>query len=828
MTEFHGCGKKEKDMSHTILGISAVADNIFPKTASQVPFRYSDLAKPSPRVALAMERNQSALPELFPHRAVSATLSFVETEGRPLALRKAWMIERILREHPLRIQDGEMIVGMKTLKPRGSPVFPEINCSWLERDLDMMAVRPNTPFFVSDETKKILREEVFPFWRGRQINDRIMEAVPSEIWHAEERGVIYNYFTSRTIGHFAADYDKVLRKGMSGTIADIEGSLGRLHFEDPRYIHKKQFLESLIIVCRSAMDFASRHAAEVRRLAAFEKDPGRREELEKIAAVCDRVPAEPARNFHEALQAFWFTHLILNLETSGHSISPGRFDQYMYPFLRKGLDSAELGRDEAQELLDLLWVKLDEITLAKNSGESDTSSSYPDFQQLNIGGFDSDGLDATNELSFMCLDALEHTKLPQPQLSAQISTKTPPKFLRRCCEIIRYGMGMPALFNSDLIVLGMVNRGKSLADARRGSINGCVSPYCDGRDRAASTGYFNLTKTLELALNNGVDRLTGEQIGPSTGDAGSFLTFEDFMAAFKAQITHFVGLKVKYDNIVRDIYATYCPVPFTSALMDDCIDKAVDWHQGGARYNQAVISGVGVGTVADSLSAIKKHVFEDRKYSPADLNKALDDDFNDHEAALRDFLEHTPHYGNDNDEADSLALLGQRLFCGEVEKHRDIQGAHYFVDLLPTTAHIALGRLTGATPDGRRAGHWLSEGVSPVQGHDRNGPTAAAKSVAKLDHARCNGTLFNMKFNPQCLRTDEDLQKLADLIRGYFDLGGFHVQLNIIDKETLREAQKYPENFRNLIVRVAGYSDYFILLSRDIQEEIISRTEHGL
>jgi len=799
-----------------------------PGPSSLSAFRYSDLAKPTPRVALAIERNQSAVPELFPHRAVAATRGFLETEGQPLALRKARMIERILREHPVRIQDGEMIIGMKTLKPRGSPVFPEINCSWVERDLDIMATRPNTPFFVAEETKRILRKEVFPYWRGRQMYDRIMEAVPPEIWHAEERGVIYNYFTSRTIGHFAADYEKVLSQGMIGVMAEVDASLRKLHFEDPRYIHKKQFLESLLIVCRAASEFAFRHAAEARRLASLEKDPGRRSELEKTAAICSRVPAEPARDFREALQSFWFVHLILNLETSGHSISPGRFDQYMYPYLNLSLDSGGMNRDEAQELLDLVWVKLDEITLAKNSGESDTSSSYPDFQQLNIGGFGPDGQDATNDLSFMCLDALERTKLPQPQLSAQVSTKTPPKFLRRCSEVIRYGMGMPALFNSDLIVLGMVNRGKSLADARRGSINGCVSPYCDGRDRAASTGYFNLAKTFELAMNDGRDRQTGEQLGPKTGEANSFPTFESFINAFKAQITHFVSMKVKYDNIVRDLYAAYCPVPFTSALMEDCIGKAVDWHQGGARYNQAVMSGVGVGTVADSFSAVKKHIFEDKKYSLAELNKALDEDFRGHEAVLRNLLDHTPHYGNDNDEADSLALLGQDLFCGEVEKHRDIQGARYFVDLLPTTAHIALGRLTGATPDGRRSGHWLSEGVSPVQGHDRNGPTSAAKSVAKLDHARCNGTLFNLKFNPQCLRTDGDIQKLADLIRGYFDLGGFHVQINIIDQETLREAQKFPENYRNLIVRVAGYSDYFVLLSRDIQEEIISRTEHGL
>lgn len=791
-------------------------------------FRYPDLSRSTGRVMLGVDRNQGAIPELFHHRALSVTHSYQETEGQPLVTRRAKMIERILSEHPLHIQEGELIVGMKTLKPRGSPVFPEINCSWVERDLDTIATRSNTPFQVSEETKKILREEVFPYWKGRQINDRIMEAVPREIWQVESRGVIYNYFTSRTIGHFAADYAKVLNKGMKGIKADIQEALSKLYFEDPQYIHKKQFLEALIIACDAAVLFARRYAQEARRLASREKDPQRKAELKKIAEVCEKVPENPAQTFHEALQSFWFTHLILNLETNGHSISPGRFDQYMFPFLRKSLDSGKLTEEEAQELLDLLWVKFDEITLAKNSGESDTSSSYPDFQQLNIGGLTPDGLDATNELSYMCLTALEHTKLPQPQLSAQISTKTPPKFLLRCCEVIKYGMGMPAMFNTDLIVLGMVNRGKTLQDARRGSINGCVSPYCDGKDRAASTGYFNLAKCLELALNNGMDRLTGEQLGPATGDPQEFSCFEDFIHAFRKHISHFVAMKVKYDNIVRDIYASYCPVPFTSALMDDCIAKALDWHSGGAHYNQAVMSGVGLGTVADALSTIKKHVFDQKKITMAELKKALDADFKGYELLRHDLVNKTPHYGNGEDSADSLALLTQTLFCSEVESHRDIQGARYYVDLLPTTSHIALGKLTGATPDGRHAGDWLSEGISPVQGHDIYGPTAAARSVSKLDHARCNGTLLNMKFNPECLKTPEDLQKLVALIRGYFDLGGFHIQLNIIDKATLRDAQKFPENYRNLLVRVAGYSDYFVLLSRDIQEEIISRTEHGL
>lgn len=793
-----------------------------------IDFQYPNLNRPTERVMLGVKRNQAVTPEIFPFRAVSVTRSYQETEEEPIFIRRAKMLERILREQPVQIQEGELIVGMKTLKPRGSPVFPEINCSWLERDLDIIATRKNTPFYVSEETKKVLLQEIFPYWQGRQIYDRIMDSVPEEIWRADSRGVIYNYFTSRTIGHITVGYSKVLNKGMKGIKNDIQEALSRLHFRDPKNIHKKQFLEAVSLVCDAAVMFAGRYADEARRIDSAEKDRQRKEELKRIARICKKVPANPAQTFHEALQSFWFTQLVLNLETNGHAISPGRFDQYMYQFYHHSIDSGELTEVEAQELLDLLWVKLDEITIAKDSGESDTSSSYPEFQNLNIGGLTPDGQDATNELSYMCLTALEHVKLPQPQLSAQISTKTPHKFLLCCCELLKYGMGLPAMFNSDTIVLGMVNRGKKLEDARSGSVNGCVSPNCDGKDRMASSGYFNLVKCLELALNDGIDRLTGEQLGPKTGEPCEFSTFDGFISAFKQQVAYFVGLKVKYDNIIRDIYATYCPVPFTSAVIDDCIEKGLDWHNGGARYNQAIISGVGLGTATDALSAIKKHIFDERSSTMAELKKALDEDFQGHEILRQVFLNKTPHYGNDDYYADSLATLTQKIFCDEVERHQDIQNARYYVNLLPTTSHIALGKLTGATPDGRRAQTWLSEGISPVQGHDRRGPTAVAKSVGKLDHARCNGTLLNMKISPQIMKNEEDLHKLTALIRGYFNLGGHHVQFNIIDENILREAQKHPERYRNLLVRVAGYSDYFVLLSPDIQEEIISRTEHGM
>jgi formate C-acetyltransferase len=780
------------------------------------------------RVGRGVERNQSARPELSADRALSVTRSFASTEGQPLAIRRARMLQRVLEEHPVVVQEGELVVGMKARKPRGSPVFPEINGAWVERDLDRLATRKDTPFFVSDETKRVLREEVFPFWRGRQVYDRIMEAVPAEQWKADERGVLYHYFRSRTIGHFNAAYDKVLNGGIRAIRADVDRVLASLRIDEDGYLPRKEFLESVAIACDAVVAFAHRHADEARRLADAEGDAARRRELLQIADICDWVPEYPARTFHEALQSFWFVHLVLNLETSAHAFGPGRFDQYLYPYYRRDIAAGALTQDAAQELLDLTWVKFDEITLAKDAGESQTSSSYPDFQNLNIGGLTREGHDATNELSFMCLTALDHTRLPQPGLSAQISSKTMPAFLLRCCELLRQGMGMPAMFNSDVLVLGMVNRGKTLEDARASSLNGCVACFADGKDRMASSGYFNLAKCLELALNDGVDRLTGEPLGPRTGDPAWFSTFEDLLAAFHRQVAHFVDMKVRYDDIVRGIYASWCPVPFTSALIDDCVEQACDWHAGGSHYKIATMSGVAVGTVADSLAAVRKHVFDDRTWTMAQLKDALDRNWEGHETLRRALVNKTPHYGNDDDYADDLAVLTQQIFCSEVEKHRDVQGARYWVDLLPTTAHIALGETTGATPDGRRAGTPLSEGVSPVQGHDRLGPTAVARSIAKLDHARTNGTLLNMKVSPECLKTEHDLHRLAALIRGYFDQGGHHVQFNIIDRAILEDAMANPENYRNLLVRVAGYSDYFVLLSPDIQREILSRTEHAL
>jgi pyruvate formate-lyase/glycerol dehydratase family glycyl radical enzyme len=559
-----------------------------------------------------------------------------------------------------------------------------------------------------------------------------------------------------------------------------------------------------------------------------ESNPVRRAELEKISEICRWVPAHPARTFHEALQSFWFVHLILNLETNSYAIGPGRFDQYLYPYYQADVEAGRLSQDQAWELLACLWIKFNELTVVKEGGTAKASTTYADFQNLNLGGQTADGLDATNELSYLCLDVTGRLKLPQPQVSVLISEKTPDRFLLKACEVIRMGFGLPAVFNEDEKVQALLHKGKTLEDARLGGINGCVELNVQGKDNMASSGYLNMPKCLELALNDGVNPATGAQLGPRTGNPRNFASFDGLLQAFRQQLAHAVDLKIIYDGIARQVYAEFCPVPFTSLLISDCMEKGRDYHAGGARYNLPLICGVGTGTMADSLAAIKKLVYTDRKVSLDEIAAALRADFKGYERLRQMLLNGAPKWGNGDNMVDTLGHDTVDLFCNELEKHRNAEGVTYAANMIPTTTHIWFGALTGATPDGRLSGTPLSEGISPVQGMDRNGPTAVVRSMARLDHARCCGTLLNMKFHPSALSGQEGLRKFAHLIRTYFGLGGHHMQFNVVSAETLRAAQEHPEQYRTLVVRVAGYSDYFVRLSRDLQDEIISRTEHGL
>lgn len=775
-----------------------------------------------------LDRYHDAKPEVFAERAVLVTQAYSETEGQPTVLRRAHMMRRILEGTAAVIRDGELIVGCKTPAILGSPLYPEVACDWVEAEIDTLPFRNEAPFHVSEETKRILRSEVFPFWGGKQVYDRIVELLPQKVEQGSAEGLFFNYFLNRTIGHITVDYETVLKKGLYGLRADIEKKLQSITYKDRGSLKKLYQLKAAIICCDAAIGFANRYAKTAKRQAETQRDPVRRVELEHIANICQRVPANPAGNFHEALQSFWFIHLILNLETNSYAIGPGRFDQYMYPYYRKDMAEGVLTDDQAWELLACLWLKFNELTVVKEGGTAKASTTYNDFQNLNLGGQDVEGQDAVNELSYLCLDVTGRLRPPQPQISVLISTKTPGLFLEKACDIVQLGFGMPAIFNDDEKVQALLHKGKTLEDARLGGINGCVEPVVPGKDNMASSGYLNICKCLELALNNGVNPLTGTLLGPRTGNPHDFSSFDEVWEAFEKQLRHAISLKVLYDSIARQVYAEFCPVPFTSLLVKDCLEKGKDFHDGGARYNLPLMCGVGIGTAADSLAAIKKLVFEEQKMRLEELASCTLANFKGAEELRQVLLTVPPKWGNGDEYVDGIAASVVTLFCDELEKHVNEEGVSYAANMIPTTTHIWFGFLTGATPDGRLANTPLSEGISPVQGMDREGPTAIMRSMSRLDHPRCCGTLLNMKFHPTALSGRDGLRKFAHLIRTYFSLGGHHVQFNIVSTETLRAAQEKPDEYRNLIVRVAGYSDYFTRLSRDTQEEIISRTEQML
>ena len=781
----------------------------------------------SPRVSQLLDSFYVARPEVFAERAVLATRSYAGTEGQPMLIRRAMMMKKVLEGSTVLIRDGDLVVGCKTPAILGSPLYPEVACDWVEQELDTIALREEAPFHLSHETKEALQAEVFDYWRGKQVYDRILEVLPPEVQQATDEGLFFHYYLNRTIGHITVDYERVLKKGFLGLKADVEEELKKISYEEPGCLKKIHLLKAMSICCDAVIRFAERYADEAERLAATQSNPSRRAELENIAEICYRVPAWPARTFHEALQSFWFVHLVLNLETNAYAIGPGRFDQYIYPYYGADLDAGRLTSDQAFELLACLWIKFNELTVVKEGGTAKASTTYNDFQNLNLAGQTVDGRDATNELSYLCLDVTGGLQLPQPQVSVLISEKTPDRFLARACEVISLGFGMPAVFNDDEKVRALLHKGKTLEDARLGGINGCVELVVQGKDNMASSGYFNMPKCLELALNNGVNPLMGTQLGPRTGDPRDFSSFDQLLEAFRQQMAYAINLKMIYDGIARQTYAEFCPVPFTSLLMSDCLEKGRDYHDGGARYNLPLMCGVGTGTMADSLAAIKKMVYDEEKVSLEELIAALRANFQGYQRLRQLLLNRAPKWGNGDDYVDTLAHDVVDMFADELEKHYNEEGVPYAANMIPTTTHIWFGDLTGATPDGRLARMHQSEGISPVQGMDRNGPTAVVRSMARLDHERCCGTLLNMKFHPSALSGQEGLRNFAHLVRTYFKLGGHHMQFNVLSADTLRAAQQCPEEYQYVVVRVAGYSDYFVRLSRDLQDEIISRTEHG-
>jgi formate C-acetyltransferase len=694
-------------------------------------------------------------------------------------------------------------------------------CHSLE-DLDILDTREKTSFHVEAATRAAYEKTVIPYWQGKSMRELILNEMTDEWKAAYEAGIFTEFMEQRAPGHTVLD-DKIYHKGMLDFQAEIERQLEALDFlHDPEAYDRQEQLKAMHVAAGALIRFGERYADLAARQASAESNPQRKAELEKISRVCRNVPARKPSDFHEALQYYWFVHLGVTTElNTWDAFCPGKLDQHLLPFY-----DAEK-RDEAEELLHCFWIKFNNQPAPPKVGVTAAESgTYTDFAQINVGGLRPDGSDGVNEVSYLLLDVIEEMRLLQPSSSVQVSKKNPDRFVRRAAKIIRTGFGQPSLFNSDLIVQELVRMGKSVTDARCGGSSGCVEVGAFGKEAYILTGYFNLPKVLELTLNNGTDPRTGARLGIETGDPSAFVSFDELFSAFERQLLHFVDIKVRGNNTIERLYAKYMPAPFLSLLTDDCIARGKDYHAGGARYNTTYIQGVGVGTITDELSAIKKHVYEDRTLSMSALLEILAVDFAGHERERQMLLNRTPRYGNDDDAADDLMLRVFEAYFNAVDGRKNLRGGEYHINLLPTTCHVYFGSVTGATPDGRKAWTPLSEGVSPVQGADRNGPTAAARSVAKMDHARTGGTLLNQKFTPQVLANDEGLDKLVQLVRTYFKLDGHHIQFNVVDAATLRAAQQNPEEYRSLIVRVAGYSDYFCDLSKTLQEEIIARTEH--
>ncbi len=743
-------------------------------------------------------------------------------------VKRALAFKHLLENKKICINDGELIVGERGSSPKETSTYPEICCHTL-RDLNVLSSRKKIPYAVNERTKKVYRDKVIPFWKGKAIRDIIFEKMSDEWKAAYDAGVFTEFMEQRAPGHTALD-NKIYHKGLVDFKKDIAKSEQHLKLQKSADANKKrEELKAMEITADAVIHYAERYADLAKSLSRKETNAKRRRELEKIERICSRVPAHAPRDFYEALQCYWFIHLGVITELNPwDAFNPGRLDQHLYPFYAKGLEDNSLTSEEAKELLQAFWVKFNNQPAPPKVGvTAEESCTYTDFALINVGGVKADGADGVNELSYLMLDVVEEMRLTQPSSMVQISKKTPDRFLKRAVEIIRTGFGQPSVFNTDEIIQELLRQGKSIEDARNGGSSGCVETGAFGKESYILTGYFNLPKILEITLNNGKDARTGKKIGIETGNPIEFGSYEELFEAFRKQLNYFIEMKIKGNNVIERLYAEHLPVPFLSLLIDDCIAKAKDYNDGGARYNTNYIQGVGLGTTTDSLAALKYNVFENRLVTMKEMLDILKTDYDGQENLRQKLLNKTPKYGNDDDRADQIMKTVFEAYFEAVDGKPNTKGGCYRINLLPTTVHIYFGKAVGATADGRKAGEPLSEGVSPVQGADRKGPTAVIKSVAKIDHVRTGGTLLNQKFTPQLLADDVGKEKFAQLIRTYFKLDGHHIQFNVVNSEMLRDAQKHPERYRDLIVRVAGYSDYFVDLGVDLQNEIIKRTEHA-
>ncbi|GAK58856.1 pyruvate formate-lyase [Candidatus Vecturithrix granuli] len=768
-------------------------------------------------------------PYISPERAILITKFYQSDAAREVSapVRRALAFQYVLEQKKICINEGELIVGERGPAPLATPTYPEI-CIHSLQDLEIIHSRPKVPFTVDDETRKVYEESIIPYWKGKSLRDRIFANMSPAWIDAYEAGIFTEFQEQRAPGHTVLG-KKIYSKGLLDMKADIRRSLESLDFlNDPEAYDKREELKAMEIAADAMIAFAKRHADKLHELAAAEQDAARQKELEQMAVICEHVPAHAPRTFWEALQYYWFVHLGVVTELNPwDSFNPGRLDQHLYPFYQRELENGTLTKEWATELLQSFWVKFNHHPSPPKMGvTAKESNTYTDFALINMGGVKEDGSDAVNELSYLLLDVVEEMRILQPSSMIQLSKKNPDRFLKRALKIVKTGFGQPSIFNTDSIVQELMRQGKSVEDARNGGCSGCVETGAFGVEAYILTGYFNLPKILEITLHNGVDPRTGKKIGLETGDLTTFATFEELLEAYRRQVQYFADVKLEGNNIIDRIYARNMPVPFLSLMIDDCIAKGKDYLDGGPRYNTSYVQGVGLGSITDALAAIKYQVFDQQKYSMKELLDALNADFEGYDALRNDLLNHTPKYGNDDDYADDVSRQVFDIYYNAINGRPSSKGGFFRINMLPTTCHVYFGSVTGALPDGRKAGQPVSEGISPVQGADRQGPTAVVKSAAKIDHIKTGGTLLNQKFTPQFLADDDGIDKVAHLVRSYFKMDGHHIQFNVVNAKTLRDAQRHPQNYRDLIVRVAGYSDYFVDLTEELQEEIIKRTEH--
>ncbi len=783
------------------------------------------------RIKKLREQSLNAVNRLSPERAILVTEFYRSNIAREVSvpMQRALAFKYIMEHKKICINEGEIIVGERGPEPKATPTYPEI-CLHSLKDLEILDTRPKVSFKVDEKTKTVYRDVIIPFWKGKSNRDRLMKQMSPEWIDAYNAGVFTEFQEQRAPGHTVCG-NKIYHKGMLDLKKEIRQAINNLNFfTDPDALDKREELKAMDVAADTIILFANRHADTLEKLAKNEKKSLRKKELEQMATICRHVPAHAPRTFHEALQHYWFMHLGVITELNPwDSFNPGRLDQHLYPYYQRETAEGILTKEEAVELLQSFWIKFNNHPAPPKMGvTAKESNTYTDFALINLGGVKEDGSDAVNELSYMILDVVEEMRILQPSSMVQLSKKNPDRFIHRAVNITKTGFGQPSIFNTDAIVQELVRQGKSIEDARNGGASGCVETGAFGTECYFLTGYFNLNKILELVLYNGYDPHTKKQIGLKTGDPGKFKTFDELMDAYKKQENYFADIKIKGNNIIEKIYAGYMPVPFLSLLIDDCITNGKDYNAGGARYNTSYVQGVGLGSITDNLTALKYHLFDEKTHTMDEMIEAMKANFKGYEPLRKELIYDTPKYGNDDDYADNQAKRVFEIFYESVDDRPTPRGGTFRINMLPTTSHIYFGEVIGATPDGRKAHEPLSEGISPVQGADRNGPTAVLKSAAKIDHLRTGGTLLNQKFSPAFFQDEESIIKLSQLIRSYFRMDGHHIQFNVVSAETLRKAQKNPEKYRDLIVRVAGYSDYFNDLGEELQNEIIRRTEHGM